>query len=197
MAESLAFDGWQDWELSWAPRLAAKFSGADGAPPSSSNRQDLLGAALPQQRFLGPSGEVVDLEDLRGARNVVLVLHRGFSGNVCITCSTYTRALAAGVGDFAARDAQVFLVYPGPAGAVPAFLEAVKNLGTEAPPPFPVLLDIDLRTVRALRAEGDLAMPTAIIVDKQGLVRFAYTGADKDDRPSIPALLAELDALAG
>jgi peroxiredoxin len=61
--------------------------------------------------------------------------------------------------------------------------------------PFPVLLDVELRAVDRLGLRHDLSRPATYILDKAGDVRFSYVGKDLSDRPSVKALLKELDLL--
>ena len=61
--------------------------------------------------------------------------------------------------------------------------------------PFPVVLDIGLKAVDALGIRKDLAKPATYILDKTGQVRYAYVGATLSDRPSIKAILKQLDTL--
>ncbi len=64
---------------------------------------------------------------------------------------------------------------------------------SETPLHFPVLLDVNLGAVEKFDIKGALAKPTSLIVDKEGLVRFAYVGESYDDRPSAKLLLEALD----
>ncbi len=152
-------------------------------------REDLLGKPLPQTRFLGPDGSVVNLTDFNGDKNVLLVFLRGFAGQVCIGCTIQTAILARNQEQFEAIDTQVVLVYPGDASSVAAFLDAVKDYESNFELPYPVLLDVSLGAVRLLDIEGSLAQPTSIIVDKAGVVRYAYAGKSYSDRPSVTELL--------
>ena len=54
---------------------------------------------------------------------------------------------------------------------------------------------IDLTAVDALGIRADLSKPATYILDKQGEVRFAYVGRDLADRPSVKALLDQLDQI--
>ena len=83
------------------------------------------------------------------------------------------------------------MVYPGPVEAVAPFIEAVRSLANE-PPPMPVALDVSLIAVRKLGIEDNLAKPTSLIIDKHGVVRYAYVGRTIADRPSVKDLLNEL-----
>lgn len=186
------FDGWNWMERRMARKLAEKFNAPAETNAAVGNRPDLLGNRLERKRFLGPTGEIVDLDDFRDFRNVVLVFHRGFAGYVCISCSVYTISLVRASSQFEDQDAQVLLVYPGAAESIPAFLEAIKNIDESIRIPYPILLDVDLGAVDKLDIRGSLAKPTAIIIDKQGKVSYAYTGESLDDRPSVDTLLSEL-----
>jgi len=176
-------------------RAKVKFA-SNEAPKESLVRKDLLGKPLPQTRFLGPDGRIVNLDDFKGHKRVVLVVLRGFPGYVCIGCSLYTMALADAQKDFAEENAQVVLVYPGEADSVAAFLDAIRNLSPDFVLPFPVLLDVNLRAVNALGIKDDLAQPATIIVDEDGIVRYAVAGNWADERPPVPVVLEELRSLS-
>jgi antitoxin component YwqK of YwqJK toxin-antitoxin module/peroxiredoxin len=157
-----------------------------------SERTDLVGKPLPQTRFLGADGGVVDLT--RFKKPVVVVLLRGFAGQVCIYCASQTAALAKRIDDFHKAGAEVVVLYPGPAESAPAFIQAVKNLSKEKPP-MPVALDVSLLLVRALDVEDNLARPTSLVLDRSGAVRYAYVGKSITDRPSAEDLLREVRKL--
>ena len=162
--------------------------------PRGLDGEELVGRPLPMTRFIGSQGSVVDLNDWKGKKNVVLVILRGFSGAVCLSCTGQTLAINENLEHFAEREAEVFFVYPGPRDGVPKFIEAVSDLrGSRDSLPVELLLDIDLRVVREFKIEGKLAKPTTIILDKKGIVRFAHVGRTNTDRPTVPAML---DALA-
>jgi peroxiredoxin len=145
--------------------------------------------------FVDSNGGKVDLHQYRGKKNVVLVINRGFNGYVCLTCQTITSRLIQNYKAFTSRDTEVLVVYPGPRGRVTEFIEAVRANSGGATLPFPVLLDEDMRVVKRLGIEADLAKPSTYILDKAGQVRFAYVGSAPSDRPSVKALLDQLDRL--
>jgi peroxiredoxin len=123
---------------------------------------------------------------------------RGVTGNmVCIHCSSQMTALLRNSSKFAERNAELLVVYPGPSETVPSFLEATKTLSATGPDgiPFPLLFDADLAAVMKLSLEGSLAKPTTIILDRDGIVRWAYIGRQPADRPSVQQMLAEVDRL--
>lgn len=146
--------------------------------------------------FVDAEGKPVDLRQYRGKKNVVLVVTRGFAGGLCPYCTTQTSRLISSHSEFAKRNAEVLVVFPGPAERVLEFVDAARSQAQAARLPFPVLLDRDFRAVDHLGIRADLAKPSTYIIDREGRVRFAYVGATRTDRPSVKALLKELDALA-
>jgi peroxiredoxin len=144
--------------------------------------------------FLDGWGEKVDLKQFRGKKHVVLVVTRGFPGYVCPNCTAQTSRLVTNYPQFVRRNAEVFVVFPGPKENVQAFVqESQKQASKDLP--FPVLLDEDYQAVEKLGIRADQAKPSTYILDKQGKVRFAYVGKDTTDRPSVKAMLDQLDKL--
>jgi len=154
-----------------------------GGDPS---RQRLVGTLLPPRRFLASTGRVIDLS--APARPTVVVVMRGFSGQVCVYCATQTTAISDSMARFTAAGVDVLVVYPGPTESVPVFVEAVKSLRKD-PPPMPIALDVSLMLVRGLGIEDNLARPTSLVVDRTGTIRFVYVGKTGADRPSVDDLL--------
>lgn len=191
----IAIKPWSDSFRSLSAKLLQRYKNAPAVPANVKKQGGLVGKPLAQTRFIGPDGEIVDLNDLMGKKRLVLVVMRGFFGQVCIACSTQTLALADAEEKFTSRNAQVVLIYPGEPASIPAFLDATKNLRENFELHYPVLLDANLNAVKMFKIEGDLAKPTSIIVDEKGIVRYAYVGTRYDDRPGIETLLAQLDAI--
>jgi peroxiredoxin len=158
-----------------------------------SNRRD--DGAIGELSFVDADGNPLSLEQYRGRKNVLLVFTRGFSGKLCPYCTTQTSRLIANYEAFTARDTEILLVYPGSKAQLPMFMEASVDASGRQQFPFPVLLDEDLAAVNRLGIAAELAYPSTFILDKQGQVRLSYVGANPADRPSIKALLAQLDAL--
>jgi peroxiredoxin len=180
--------------LARAAGQAFDSNGYDAPPPPPRTVSPLIGTSLPRTRFLAADGAVVDVAALnREGRSVVLVLQRGFSGQICIYCAAQTAALADALPRFRARGAEVVVVFPGPSETIPAFIAAVQTLRTD-PPPMPVCLDVDLGLVRGLRVEDAVAKPTALVVSPAGRITYAHVGRDKTDRPSVEELLDALPA---
>jgi peroxiredoxin len=70
----------------------------------------------------------------------------------------------------------------------------VKRLGLE----FAVLSDPELATIRAwgVEHEGkDIALPATLVVDRSGMIAWAYVGDNVGDRPVLDTVLEVLTAL--
>ena len=88
------------------------------------------------------------------------------------------------------------ILFPGPSDTLDQFLDQARNQ-TEGSPvlPFTLVLDKDFAITDQLDIRGDLAKPSSYILDKKGDLVYAYVGVSFTDRPSIKALLAQLDGL--
>lgn len=149
-------------------------------------------------------GRPVDLAGYRGHKSVVLVVVKGLpkennpARQFCPGCLAQLHSLVANYEEFKRRDAEVVLVFPGPPDALPKFLaDGLAADGTR--PPFPVVSDSELKAVKALGIAGDWAKPSTYILDKAGSVVFAYSAPKEStyDRPSVGALLEQLDRING
>ena len=151
--------------------------------------------------FVNPKGEKVQLGGLIGKKNIVLVVLRGDTGPICPFCSTQTSRLISNYQKFTDRNAEVVLVYPvknqeGITKLKPFMVSVQKQLSNSSTKvPFPVLLDVELKSVGQLGILKDLSKPATYLLDLKGNVRFAYVGATMADRPSIKLMLEQLDQL--
>lgn len=151
--------------------------------------------------FTDINGNEKSLKEYLGQKNVVLVVTRGYAGSVCLYCATQTSRLLTNYSQFSKRDAEVVVVFPVEIPDDKArhrnFVVSVKNqLDTPVEKiPFPIVLDVELKAVDQLGIRKDLSKPATYILDKQGQTRFAYVGESLADRPSVKALLEQLDAL--
>jgi peroxiredoxin len=154
-------------------------------------------------KFVDLEGKAVDLASFHGKANVVLVVVKGLpqypGGLFCPGCLAQVNALASNYDEFQKRSAEILMVFPGPTDKVPDFLANAKVDGTNGNPklPFALLKDADLKAVDSLGIRGDLAKPSTYILDKKGNAVFAFVGETTTDRPSVKALLAQLDKLNG
>lgn len=153
-------------------------------------------------RFRNIDGHIVQLRSLlQPGKKMVLIVMRGFAGEVCKFCTTQTSRLISNYSKFTDRDTEVVIVYPVPSSDDASRLQELQ-MGAAAQLhvpnlqiPMPMLLDVNLEAVKQLGIEKNLAKPSTYIFDSAGELRFAYVGSHLADRPSIQALLDEIDKI--
>jgi peroxiredoxin len=148
------------------------------------------------------AGQPKILGDVAPGKYLVVVMTRGYNGAVCPYCSSQIARMIAKYQEIADRNAEVIVIYPVAAESERArydeFLRKLNSIdqrGAEAPPPFPVLLDIGLKVVDTLGIRKDLSKPATYILDPTGSIRFAYVGTTLNDRPSVKAIVQQLEKL--
>jgi peroxiredoxin len=166
------------------------FAQAPGGDLGAANR--LKGSKLPGVRVLASDGNVLDLGE--STHRTVVVLLRGFSGQVCVYCASQTAAICDQIERFRKLDAKVVLLYPGSVESVPIFLDAVQSLGRTLPQDVEVAIDPDLAFVKAMNLEHMLARPTTLVIGRDGTVSWSYVGTAKDDRPGIDEVIDNVEA---
>jgi len=160
-----------------------------------------LDAGLTSLSFISSTGEEQMIRDLAPGKTIVVVVTRGNTIPICPYCSTQTARLIKNYEAFKELGAEVAVVYPIETGSdserVNSFLDDVKTKLDDATNrvPFPVLLDIELKGVDQLGIRKDLSKPATYIVDSVCNVQYAYVGEHIGDRPSIQALLTEVEKL--
>ena len=149
--------------------------------------------------YVDADGKPVDLTSYHG-RPVVLVVLRGvpreYGGGFCPSCLAQAGSLMANQAEFDARKAAVLVVFPGPSDRLGEFVRAARQQAPGEPPlAFPLLLDREARAVGRLGIAADLARPSTYVLDSGGRVVYAYVGQTSTDRPSVKAVLKQLDGL--
>lgn len=150
--------------------------------------------------FTSSDGLPKPLKEFAGGKNLVLVMTRGYSGSICPYCTTQVSRMIANFSEFEKRNAQVVVVYPVAQQADSQKLDdlvnqAVSMLPARTKVPFPILLDVELKGVEALGIRRDLSKPATYILDAEGRLQFAYVGNTLADRPSVQAMLEQLDKI--
>jgi peroxiredoxin len=153
------------------------------------------GGAVEPAAFVDTQGNAVSLADFKGRKSVVLVFTRGFSGYICPLCTSYTAQIAYRYKDIAAAGAEVLVVFPGSPDKVQDFIRAAREIleqeGAGALP-FPVLLDVNLKGVKAFGIQGDLARPSTYVIDRDGTVLYSFVGDQPHERPDVQTILTVL-----
>ena len=165
----------------------------DDAPPNARVAPDDFPLA-----FVDKDGNPVDLTRYRGKSKVVLVVLRGMArsekGAFCPSCLAQVSSLIANRDEFTRRGAEVLVVFPGPTDRLGEFLQTAKKRTPGEPAlAFRVLLDRECAACDHLGIRDDLAKPSTYILDTRGNVVYAHVGATSTDRPSVKALLAQID----
>jgi peroxiredoxin len=148
--------------------------------------------------FVDSDGNPVDLTQFRGKRKVVLIVLRGMpqspGGVFCPSCLAQTSSLMANQHEFAKRGAELLIVFPGPSDRLGEFLQRAKSQTAGEPArSFRVLLDHECGACARLGIRDDLAKPSTYVLDTRGNLVYAYVGATSTDRPSVKAVLAQID----
>ncbi|WP_439626412.1 peroxiredoxin family protein [Gemmata sp.] len=182
------------FDTSNLPSIAKQFL---DAPPAAKTRT--VAADKMPLTFIDLDGKTVDLAAYRGRANVVLVMTKGMpqspGGVFCPGCLAQMNALVANAAEFKKRGAEVLVVFPGPSEKAGEFLTTAKAREGDKASPIPLLLDMDMAAVTVLGITGDRAKPSTYVLDRKGNVVYAYVGEHTTDRPSIKALLGQLDKL--
>ncbi|HEY2786850.1 MAG TPA: redoxin domain-containing protein [Fimbriiglobus sp.] len=148
--------------------------------------------------FVDRFGNPVDLTKYKGKKKVVLVVLRGMPlstpNEFCPSCLAQVGSLLANQSEFTDRGVEVLVVFPGPAERLGEFLQIAKTRTPGEPEVrFPVLLDRDCAACDRLGIRADLAKPSTYVLNTKGEVVYAYVGETSTDRPSVRAVLAQLD----
>ena len=154
-----------------------------------------VGDKAPEFRLPNLQGEPVQLSALVAKGPVVLVVLRGFPGYQCPACNAQTGQLLAAAEKFAARKAQVVLVYPGSDAELKQ--KAERFVGDKIlPANFHLVVDNQylLTYLYGLRldAPNETAYPSTFIVDSKGKIVFAKISKSHGDRAATEEILKSL-----
>ena len=155
-----------------------------------------VGAKAADFSLQTPTGRTVTLAKERAKGTTVLVVLRGFPGYQCPYCVKQVHDFVEHSAEFAARKANVVLVYPGP----PADLDqhAKEFLAKQADLPSNIKLVIDpdykMTNLYGLRwdAPHETAYPSTFILDASGTILFEKISHSHGDRTSADDILAQL-----
>lgn len=159
-----------------------------------------VGDRAPEFSLKTVDDQTVRLSALTAKGNVVLVMLRGWPGYQCPICDRQVQDFIQSKAGFAAAQAQVVFLYPGPADGLRAHAEEFKKWkNKEWPGEFLYVLDPDYAMVNAygLRwdAPRETAYPATLIVDQKGAVRFVKISRTHGDRTKASEVLAALAKL--
>jgi peroxiredoxin len=146
-------------------------------------------------------GTARKIKDYSGDDKLVVVVSRGYFGDVCPFCCAQTQSLASRYSDIENQGARLVVVFPVQqvsdqvhAGQLVEAARIELN-DPQAEFPFPIAFDVQLRLVDQLGIRALLAQPATFILDRQGKVSFSYVGRDPADRPNVETIVTQLQAI--
>ncbi len=125
----------------------------------------------PEVGYLAPDfalpsldGKMVRLSDLRGKKGVFI----NFWATWCPPCRLEMPTIEKVYQDYKSRGLEILAVSidAGPKGAIESFMRELKLT-------FPVVLDPEMEVMRRYKF---FALPSSVLIDKQGIVRFKEQG---------------------
>jgi peroxiredoxin len=165
----------------------------------STNTVLQIGQSLPEIHLHGPSGEPVGSRDWMGQTSLLIF----YRGNWCPLCMAQIGEVAAQYRELSARGVKVRLISPQPEAQTQTL---AQRFGVD----FEFLVDTQLAAARRLNIHAedglpaglevqgydtDTVMPTVVIVDADGIVRYCDLTDNYRVRPEPAEFLAELDRL--
>ncbi len=165
----------------------------------SGDAQVVVGQPLPEIHLQGSNGAPVSSREWLGQTSLLMF----YRGNWCPLCMAQIGEVAAQYRELSARGVKVRLISPQPEAQTRTLAE---RFGVD----FEFLVDTQLAAARRLNihAEGglpaglevqgyatDTVMPTVVIVDADGIVRYCDLTDNYRVRPEPAEFLAELDLL--
>jgi thioredoxin-dependent peroxiredoxin len=184
------------FSLRWRLGLAfvcALFAGLHGSaePPA-------LGAKAPDFTLSTPTGKAVHMSRERHGDNLVLVVLRGFPGYQCPYCVRQVHDFVEHASDFAAKNTNVLLIYPGPPADLDRHAKEFLEKQSELPANVVLVTDPDytVTNLYGLRwdAPGETAYPATFILDKKGTIVFEKISHSHGDRLSAQDAFDHLSA---
>lgn len=167
----------------------------------------LLGAALhaqtpaagniaPDFTLNTPSGKSVQLSKSYQEGATVLIVLRGYPGYQCPFCQKQLHDFIEHASEFAAKQAVVLLVYPGPPGALDQRAKEALAQQANLPENITLVVDPDYKVTNlyGLRwdAPHETAYPATFLLDHKGKILFVKISHGHGDRTSAQDVLAQL-----
>jgi peroxiredoxin len=140
-------------------------------------------------------GERLKLSELTAKGPLALVVLRGYPGYQCPICSRQVQELAAKAAKFRDANAQVVLVYPGPAKDLKKYAEEFVG-GKSLPEGFHFALDPDYAFTNAYNlrwnAPRETAYPSTFVIGRGQKIQYAKISKSHGGRAPIGEVLEAL-----
>ena len=132
------------------------------------------------------NGDQFQLSDYHGRKNIVLIFNRGF---LWPFCRAHMAQLRQEFDKFIAQDALIVVVGPENQAGFAKYWEQNDLHFIGLPDPKHTVLKMYGQQVKLFKLGR---MPAQVIIDKEGIVRFAHFGHSMSDIPENDELLASL-----
>lgn len=137
-----------------------------------------VGSPAPDFTLKDASGREVSPSGYKGKSNVVLIF---FIGGFDLHSMRNLRALIDNYRQIRENDAEVIAITPELPGKVETIVENLK-------PPFVIISDPELSVAKeydVYNPEEKWVWPAAYIIDKDGVIQYAYRGASAPNTPPV------------
>lgn len=157
-----------------------------------------VGAKAPDFTLKTPSGKPIQMSKDQRGQSLVLIILRGYPGYQCPYCVKQVHDFVEHASDFAARNARVLLVYPGPPADLDQHAKEFLEKQADLPSNVVLVADPDYRVTNlyGLRwdAPHETAYPSTFVLDTKGTILFEKISRGHGDRLSAQDALEHLAA---
>jgi peroxiredoxin Q/BCP len=157
-----------------------------------------VGAKAPDFTLSTPSGKPVQMSKDQHGQLLVLIVLRGYPGYQCPYCMKQVHDFVEHGPDFAAKNARVLLVYPGPPADLDQHAKEFLEKQADLPPNVTLVTDPNytVTNLYGLRwdAPHETAYPSTFVLDKNGIILFEKISHSHGDRLSAQDALDHLTA---
>jgi thioredoxin-dependent peroxiredoxin len=180
---------------SWLGALLGGLLLADASFAAMPSAAPKVGETAPNFTLTTLDNRSVELKPLTATTRVVLVVLRGWPGYQCPLCTRQVQDFVAHAREFAERNVQVVMVYPGPAEQLKAHAgEFLQDKQWPANFLFVIDPDYTFTTAYGLRweAKKETAYPSTFVIERGGVIGFAHISDSHGNRLSAQRTLEQL-----
>lgn len=150
----------------------------------------IVGQPAPDFSLMSTEGERVQLSLFKETQNLILIFTVGDWSEKCNRMLSDIKGLYQNIRS---RNAEVIVVNPQELGITSEWQKKLSLLFLMLSDPTGLVGAVYGVSKQLMVKEMWVNLPAAFIVDKKGILRFAYIGKSIDDRISVIALIKELD----
>jgi peroxiredoxin len=153
---------------------------------------DWVGQKVPEFELQNTWGDRVNIRNYEGKKNVVIVLIRGL---MCVACRTHLITMMRDLKKFKDLDTELYII------TADRFENARRLEVFYLKKQVPIYFDTKHEIVTLLKQDVKILhlgrLPAILIVDKKGIVQYAYYGSSFIDIPSNRELIRTLTKIEG